>query len=228
MAREATVTAESGLAEIRAAVEVAQAALADTRMLAPFDGLVVAVHVEKGESLMVGAPVLDIMDDSHVTVEATVDEADAGRLKQEMPVRVHSDAFPDRAFEGRLTWISPVVAQDLRQNRHLDIEVGLNGDAALLKVGMSTDVEVIVTRRENTLYVPTNAIMRKGDRQQVYVILAGRARLRDLQVGLSNWERSEVLEGLRDGEAVVISLGEKGLKDGVKVRTPGVDGRMAQ
>ena len=63
--------------------------------------------------------------------------------------------------------------------------------------------------------------MRRGEIQQVYVLSAGRARLRTIQTGLSNWDRTEITKGLRQGESVVVSLEAKGLKDGVQVRRIG-------
>jgi HlyD family secretion protein len=138
-----------------------------------------------------------------------------------MPVRVNCDAYPNEPFMGSLMWISQVVERDLRQNRHLEVEVGLDGVSPRLKVGMSADIEIIVQKREDVLFVPTNTVMRKGEVQQVYVLVAGRARLRTIQTGLSNWERTEVTRGLRRGESVVVSLEQKGLRDGVQVKRAG-------
>jgi HlyD family secretion protein len=190
--QETVATAQANLAQLKAAVDLAGASLEETRIRASFDGLVTDVHVETGESLVMGAPVVDLVDDSGITVEAAVDEADAGRIKMGMPVRVTCDAYPDEPFPGSLMWVSQVVERDLRQNRHLKVEVG-----------------------------PTNVVMRRGDIQQVYVLTAGRARLRTIQTGLSNWERTEITGGLRRGESVVVSLEAKGLKDGVQVRRQG-------
>jgi HlyD family secretion protein len=221
VSQETVATAEANLAQLKAAVDLAAASLEESRIRAPFDGLITEVHVERGESLVMGAPVLEQVDDSGITVEAAVDEADAGRIKVGMPVRVNCDAYPDEPFMGSLMWISQVVDRDLRQNRHLRVEVGLDGASPRLKVGMSADIEILVQKREDVLFVPTNAVMRRGEVQQVYVLTAGRARLRTIQVGLSNWERTEVKKGLRQGESVVVSLEKKGLEDGVLVRRVG-------
>ena len=221
VSQETVATAQANLAQLKAAVDLSLASLEETRIRAPFDGLITDVHVESGESLVIGAPVVDLVDDSGITVEAAVDEADAGRIKVGMPVRVTCDAYPDEPFPGSLMWVSQVVERDLRQNRHLQVEVGLDGASPRLKVGMSADIEIVVRKREEVLYVPTNTVMRHGDIQQVYVLTAGRARLRTIQTGLSNWERTEVTGGLRRGELVVVSLETKGLKDGVQVRRHG-------
>lgn len=219
--QETVSTAEANLAQLKAAVDLSLASLEETRIRAPFDGLVTEVHVERGESLVMGAPVLDQVDDSGITVEAAVDEADAGRIKVGMPVRVNCDAYPDEPFMGNLMWISQVVERDLRQNRHLQVEVGLDGASPKLKVGMSADIEIVVQKLDDVLFVPTNVVMRRSEVQQVYVLSAGRAHLRTIQTGLSNWERTEVTQGLRQGESVVVSLETKGLKDGVRVRRAG-------
>jgi HlyD family secretion protein len=227
VSQETVATAQANLAQLKAAVDLALASLEETRIRASFDGLVTDVKVESGESLVIGAPVVDLVDDSGITVEAAVDEADAGRIKVGMPVRVTCDAYPDEPFLGSLMWVSQVVERDLRQNRHLQVEVGLDGVSQKLKVGMSADIEILVQKREDVLFIPTNAVMRRGDIQQIYVLNAGRARLRTVQTGLSNWERTEITKGLHPGESVVISLEAKGLKDGVLVRRQG-QGRSEQ
>jgi HlyD family secretion protein len=221
VSQETVSTAQANLAQLKAAVDLALASLEETRIRASFDGLITGVHVESGESLVMGAPVVDLVDDSGITVEAAVDEADAGRIKVGMPVRVTCDAFPDEPFFGSLMWVSQVVERDLRQNRHLQVEVGLDGASPKLKVGMSADIEILVQKREDVLFVPTNVVMRRGEVHQVYVLTAGRARLRTIQTGLSNWERTEVTGGLHRGETVVVSLEAKGLKDGVQVHRQG-------
>jgi HlyD family secretion protein len=221
VASEGVLTSEANLAQLKASVDLSMAALEESRIRAPFAGMVVRVHVEKGESLVVGSPVLDLVDDSIKTVVASVDEADAGRLKTGMPVRVECDSFPGRNFEGNLAWIAPVVLKDARQNRHLEVEVGLDGNASLLKVGMSADIEIVIQSAENVLFVPTNSIMRRGEVSQVYVLEGGFARLRSIKTGMTNWDRTQVLDGLREGDHVIVSLETRGLKDGVRVRASG-------
>ncbi|HUU00280.1 MAG TPA: efflux RND transporter periplasmic adaptor subunit [Myxococcota bacterium] len=226
LAKETVTAAEANLAQLKAALDLTVDALDETRISAPFSGRIVSVHIERGESLMVGAPVMDIVDDSGITVVASVDEADAGRLREGMPVRVDCDAYPGRHFIGRLDYIAPVVLKDLRQNRHLEVEVSLPDDTSLLKVGMSADIEIVVKKATDVLNVPTNAVMRKGQVEQVYILQNGCARLRDIKTGMNNWEWTQVVEGLTEGERVIVSLETKGLANGVRVRMSGVSSRQ--
>ncbi|MBW1809621.1 MAG: efflux RND transporter periplasmic adaptor subunit [Deltaproteobacteria bacterium] len=221
VAHESMSTVEANLAQLRASIDLALAALEESRIRAPFSGTVTKVHVEMGESVMIGAPILDLVDDSTITVVASVDEADAGRLKKGMPVRVECDAYPDTKFAGELIWIAEVVIRDVRQNRHFEVEVGLDGQASKMKVGMAADIEIIIESAKQVLFVPSNTIMRRGDLQQVYVVEGGQASLRTIKTGLSNWERTQVVEGLQEGDRVIVSLEVKGLKDGAKVHISG-------
>jgi HlyD family secretion protein len=221
VALESMSTAEANLAQLRASIDLAQAALEESRIRAPFSGTITKIHVEMGESVMIGAPILDLVDDSKITVVASVDEADAGRLKKGMPVRVECDAYPETKFIGELIWIAEVVIRDVRQNRHFEVEVGLDSQATKMKVGMAADIEIIVQSAKQVLFVPSNTIMRRGDLQQVYVVEGGQASLRNIKTGLSNWERTQVVEGLQEGDRVIVSLEVKGLKDGAKVHISG-------
>lgn len=221
LAKEAVAAAEANVAQLQASVELAHKALEDARIRAPFAGLVTQVHVELGEVISPANPLLELVDDSRLTVAAPVDEADIGKLNTGMPVRIEADAFRGRSFAGELAYISPVVLEDMRQNRSLQVEVGLDGAAAQFKVGMSADIEIVTDRRQDVLWVPTAAVMRRADRRQVYVLNGDRAQLRDIQCGLTNWDRTEVREGLREGERVIISLEVDGLGDGVRVHPAG-------
>jgi len=221
---EAVASTEANLVQLRAALDVAQSALDETRLRAPFGGLVAEVHAELGDAANPATPLLELVDDSALRVEASIDEADVGKLALGQPVRVVTDAFPGEPFQGKLVYISPLVLRDLRQNRQLTVEVELDATAARLKVGMSADLEIIVERRDEVLYVHTSAVMRLGEAQRVYAVRGGRARLVTFTAGVGNWERTEVQSGLQEGERVVINLEAPGLADGVRVRLAGALG----
>ncbi|MBW2704188.1 MAG: efflux RND transporter periplasmic adaptor subunit [Deltaproteobacteria bacterium] len=219
-ASEAVQASLANMEQLKAALDVTRAALAETRIKAPFDALVSQVHVELGEAVNPATPLIDLVDDSSIRVEAPVDEADVGRLKLGMPVRVQTDVHANKPLTGTLSYISPVVIKDLRQNRQLNVEVALDvALAPMLKVGMSADIEIVVDRKPDVLFVPTAAVMRAGDQRQVYVVLGGKAEMRDIRIGLTNWERTEVVEGLRKGETIIINLDAESLAHGVPVRT---------
>jgi HlyD family secretion protein len=102
-----------------------------------------------------------------------------------------------------------------KQSRTVDVEVSFThpDDFALLLAGYSADIEVILDVRPNVVRVPTEAVMAD---QHVYVFHAvqGKIERRPIRSGLSNWDQTEVLEGLKPEEQVVVNIDVPDLKDG--------------
>jgi len=205
----------------RAAVAVAQAELDKTTLRAPFDGIVAEVPVQLGEwatpsvPLVVAPDVVDVIDPTSIYVAAPMDEVDSARLAVGLLARVTLDAFPGRAFAGRVVRIAPYVLDLESQNRTVEIEVELDDAAfgARLLPGTSADVEVVLQVREDCLRVPTGALLEGG---RVLVLEDGRLVERTLTTGLRNWDWTEVLGGIVEGEAVVTNLDQADVRAGVE------------
>jgi HlyD family secretion protein len=216
---------EASRSEIRraeAAVEVARANLQKTELRAPFDGVVAQLSTEVGEWITPSPPgvpippVIDILDNSHVYVEAPIDETDAGRLTPGLPVRISLDPFPDQTFRGKLTRIAPFVQDIEGQNRTVAVEAEFEDAnfARSLLPGTSADVEVILRVQESVLRIPTYALM---EGNKVLVVEKGKLVSRPVKTGLRNWEFAEVREGLKAGELVALSLDQAQVTEGAEV-----------
>lgn len=218
--------ADGQRAQAEAAVQVARVQRARADLLAPFDGLITEVNVNVGDSMTPGAPVFEIVDDSRLHVDATVDEADAARVRLGQVAALRLDALPGRAFAGKVTRVDPVVKRDLKGARTLTVEVEVAAaeaaQAAGLKPGMSANVDIIVAEKLDVLSVPSNVIVGRGVNRFVYVLRSDprgyRVFRQPVDVGLANWERSEIRSGLAPDAMLVMSLNEKGLDDGVLVQ----------
>lgn len=227
LARADCDVAAAEVARAGAAREVARAELAKTVLSAPFDAIVAEVSVELGEwvtpsvPLMAAPDVIDALDPRSIYVSAPMDEVDSRRLAPGQVARVTLDSLPGRSFPARVTHLAPFVLDREKQNRTVEIEVELD-DAAFastLLPGTSADVEVIEEVRERVLRIPTNALLEGG---RVLVMEQGRARTRRLELGVRNWDWSEVTAGLAEGERVVTSLEREGVVDGARlVEEPG-------
>ena len=201
-----------------------QAAQADkdrTVLRAPFAGIVAEVNGEVGEYLTPSPPgiptlpAVDLIDDSCLYVSAPIDEVDAAHLKVGMKGRVTLDAYRGRHFPGRVRRIAPYVLAVEKQARTVEVEVEFDtpGDAKNLLVGYSADIEIVLGQHDKVVRVPTPAVM-PGNR--VLVLGAdGVLQERKIEVGLSNWEYTEVKSGLSRGDLVVTSLEREGVKAGV-------------
>ncbi len=211
--------AEEKVSESR--VQVAEAALEQTLLTAPFDGIVAEINGEIGEFVTpspVGIPTppaVDVVDMSCVYVSAPIDEVDAPRIRTGMEARISLDAFPDRIFRGHVRRVASYVLEVARQARTVEVEAAFDRpeESRHMLPGYSADVEVIVAEREKVLRVPTEAIL-EGDK--VLVFREGEPlEQRRIEIGLSNWEWSEVVSGLREGEQVVVSVDREGVEAGV-------------
>ncbi len=216
-ARAALEAAVAREAAAQASIRLARTALANLAIVAPFDGVVSQRFVEVGEMLALGQPALEVLNPRRLYVSAPLDEMDIARVKVGLPVRVTLDPFPGRSWQGAVTRVAPFVNDVVQQNRTLEVEVDLvlGKDGPLPKPGTSADVEIILDRHDGVLRVPSFAVI---EGRRALVIEKGRAVARDVQVGLRNWEWTEVTGGLREGETVVTSLDQAGVKAGAAVR----------
>jgi HlyD family secretion protein len=86
-----------------------------------------------------------------------------------------------------------------------------------LKVGMSADIEIVTSEKNDTLYVTTFAVMEKDRNKIVYTVQDGKLNERPVKIGISNWDFTEIIEGIREGEQIVIPSEVKKIKNGVPV-----------
>ena len=209
----------------RARVGVAEATLEKTRLIAPFDGVVAEINGELNEYVtpspigIATPPAIDLIDNDCFYLTAPIDEVDVAEIGVGQTARVTLDAFGDRRFEGRVRRIADYVLDLEKQARTVDVEVEFLDpeDVEQLLAGYSADVEIILDVRRDTLRIPTEALV---DRRYVYRF-DPQTRLiarRDVETGTANWDHTEILEGLSEGELVVTSVDREGLADGVEAR----------
>jgi HlyD family secretion protein len=204
-----------------ARLAVARANLERTRLLAPFDGVIAEINGELFEYVTpspVGVPIppaVDIIDNACFYVTAPIDEVDAGGIRVGMTARITMDAFANRSFNGKVRRIADYVLDLEKQARTVDVEVVFSkpGDIKYLLAGYSADIEVILDVRNDVVRVPTEAVM---EGRKVYVFLPDKNKVvkREIRAGLSNWDQTEVLDGLGPDELVVVNVDNPGLKDG--------------
>jgi HlyD family secretion protein len=214
--------AQAGEQSARAGAELARHELAKTVLRAPFDGIVAEVGIEVGEwttpspPALPVPPVIDILDPTSIYVSAPMDEVDSGRIRLGMPARLTVDSIPGKSFPGRVTRVAPYVVDLEEQNRTVEIEAEFE-DAALaatLLPGTSADVEVILDGRDDVLRIPTSALLASGG---VLIVEGSRLAERAAEIGLRNWDQTEIRAGLDAGDRVVTSLDRAEVKAGARV-----------
>ena len=223
-AAEAACRAAASAADrATSAVALAKAELDKTVLLAPFDGIVADTFIEEGEwttpspPALPIPPILDLIDTRSIYVSAPMDEVDSGRIRKGQAARITVDSQPGKIFAARIVEVAPYVMDRLEQNRTVEIELELDDPAVAgtLLPGTSADAEVVLSARDDVLRVPTSALLEGGE-----VLVLERERLveRTLQIGLRNWDMTEVASGLQAGERVVVSLDRPEVKAGARAR----------
>ena len=152
---------------------------------------------------MSGAPLFRINGLGTVWVNAEVRESDAGAVQVGSAVEARTAALPGKVFKGKVEYIYPRLET---QTRTVRARLSFDNPGVQLKPGMFAEVSLFGRTREGTLLVPTEAVIRTGERS--VVILAegeGRFRPANVKVGDDREGQTEILSGLKEGEEVVVS-----------------------
>jgi HlyD family secretion protein len=165
-------------------------------------------------------PVLDLIDMRNIYISAPMDEVDSARINRGQPARVTVDSHPGEDFAAHVVEVAPYVVDRLEQNRTVEIELELDDEAvaATLLPGTSADVEVILSARQGVLRVPTPALLEGG---KVLLLEDERLVERAVDLGLRNWDFTEVNGGLDPGARVVLSLDRPEVVAGARAREIG-------
>ncbi len=222
--RAACDAARADVNQAQARVKVTQVEQNRTVLVAPFDGIVADIVGELGEYTtpsppgVATPPAIDLIDDSCLYIEAPMDEVDAPKIHIGQAARVSLDALPNQPLKGHVKRVAPYVVAVEKQARTVDVEVSLDHpeDGKKLLVGYSADVEIVLESRDDTLRVPTTALL-EGNKVLVYQPAKQMLEERAIKTGITNWEYTEVLEGLKAGDRIVTSLEREGVKAGIKV-----------
>ena len=169
----------------------------------PVSGIVTEKKAVQGMRFMPGDTLYQISDLSSIWVIADVFEQDIGLVQSGAKAKVRIDAYPDKVFEGKVAYAYPTLKTETRT---MQVRVELPNPGLLLKPGMFAQVEVAAPVRNNTVTVPVSAVIDSGTRRIVLVQLKeGRFDPREVKLGARSDDYVEVLDGVRDGELVVVA-----------------------
>lgn len=208
----------------QANLDINNVLLEETYLRAPFAGIVAKINGEIGEYVtpsppgVATPPAVDLIDYSCLYVTAPIDEVDAGELHQGLRARISLDAFRSETFAGILDRVAPYVLDLEKQARTVEIDVVFEDPAVRerLLVGYSADIDIILETHADVLRVPTEAVM-EDDQVYRYNRASGTLELVSIDVGLRNWNFTEVTDKLQAGDEIVLSLDVPDLADGLEV-----------
>jgi RND family efflux transporter MFP subunit len=197
----------------KARVTVAQKALADTVVRAPFTGAVGERFVSVGDYVTRGARIASVVRIDPLRVELTVPEQYVSVVAVGRAVTFEVDAYPKETFTGQVRFVSPAVTASTRA---LTIEAIVPNATGRLKPGFFATAQIEESEKRPGILVPLTAIRTVAGTARVFVIVNDRAEERIVMTGQAVGEQVEIAGGVKAGERVAAS-GVAGLVDGVKV-----------
>lgn len=169
----------------------------------PVSGIVTEKKAVQGMRFMPGEMLYQVADLSRVWVIADIFEQDIGLIKTGANAKVRINAYPEKMFEGKIAYVYPTLNA---ATRTVPVRIELANPDNLLKPAMFAQVELPVGGKGKVLAVPDSAVIDSGTRQIVLVQLQeGRFEPREVRLGARSENYIEVLEGVREGEDVVVA-----------------------
>ncbi len=207
---EAEITAaKTAHTQATIALELAQKRLRDATIEAPIAGIVSQRFLDVGGMAVPTAPIFEIVNIDTVKATADVIESHLSelRLNQEASIRIDG---VKTTLTGTVIYISPTLHA---MQRTAKIELRIDNPAGILKPGMFAKITMPVDVRENTILIPRISLIEdvESRTQNVFVVEAGKSKLRPVEIGLARGAEVEILKGLQEGESVIIA-GQHALK----------------
>jgi membrane fusion protein (multidrug efflux system) len=215
--------AENNLRVAEAAVQLADAKLAKTRIVAPFSGIIGLRSVSRGDYVKEGQDIVNLESIDPLKVDFRVPEIYLRQVQVGQALQVSLDALREATYEGRVFAINPLVDA---AGRSIVIRAQVKNQDAALRPGMFARVRLITSDSQDTLVVPEQVIVPQGDEQYVFRVQDGKAVRVKVVVGQRREGQVEIVSGLTAGD-VVVSAGQLKLRDGVPVTILDANGAAA-
>ena len=210
------IAARSALAQAQANVSVAGKRLFDTKLYAPFTGIISAKLIDRGASAAPGMPAFTILKTDQVYAKAPITESDISKLTIGKEVLVFVPALND-SLKGKVTIINP---QADNSSRTYSVKVRLNNSGKKLLPGMLAEMQVFTGNQQQNILIPASSIVRDAD-DLTYVFVATQQnkaiRRRVTTTGVTTNNEVIVQSGLHTGDRLIVN-GQTRLEDGSSIQ----------
>ncbi len=216
---EAAITeGQKELVSAQKTLEYHRARLLDTKIHAPFDGLVVRRSRESGDVVVPGSSILTLISTDELWISAWVDETEMARLQPEQSARVVFRSEAEKTYPGTVVRLGREAD---RETREFIVDVSVLELPANWAVGQRAEVFIQIEQKEDVLMLPARLIIKRNDDIGVFVDVDGITTWKPISLGVQSQEMVEVLDGLTSGDSVVTPNNSTTvLTDGRRVVTP--------
>jgi RND family efflux transporter MFP subunit len=199
--QEEVMAAVKGLTQAEIDAKIAQMELERTKIRAPFAGIISDIKVSPQENISAGRELFTLVDISRIKVQAKVLESEIGKMKVGYEAALRFSAYPGKTFKGHVEAVSPIINPE---DRTCAVHIAVENPQEEIKPGMHAEVEIAADIYKDRLLVPQEAVLVRGGRKLVFAVEEGLAKWRYIEVGLENKDYAEVLDGVKEGEMVIV------------------------
>lgn len=203
---------KSGLESKEADVQTKKVALEQKTIRAPFAGVLGVFNVTQGEYITAGQALVSLVDKQQLKVQYTIPQKYLSRLQLGQMIDVNSDSYPNKIFNGEVSFISPTIDDDTGS---VTVQATIDNSENLLSPGMFVTINQIIQEDPNALIIPEQAVV--ASLQGSYVFVIKNSVAKSVKITLGHRREGYVqVHGLTLGEEIVIA-GQQKLDDGTPV-----------
>lgn len=206
--------AENNFKVAKASVQLAEARLAKTEIVAPFSGTIGLRLVSVGDYVKEGADLVNLEAIDPLKVDFRVPETYLRQVQPGQSMQISLDALPGKTYTGKVLALNPLVDA---AGRSIVIRAQVANQDTTLRPGMFARVRLITNEQANALVVPEQALVPQGTEQYVFRIVDGKTARVKVEVGQRRDSLVEILRGLDEGD-LVVTAGQLKVRDGTPVR----------
>lgn len=184
-------------------------------VVAPISGTITSLPLTVGTSVTTSTAVAQIGDITELQIKANVPERDIAVLKNDLKADVSLVAYKGETFKAHVIRVSPIVDETSRSK---EIYLAFDSEDSRINAGMYSKVKLYTTVHSNAIVIPYDSVTTQDDKNFVYIVNDDETvSVRNITIGVNVDGNAEVLEGLSDGEKIVVS-GIQSLQDGSKIK----------
>jgi HlyD family secretion protein len=193
---------EAAVSQAQAAVSSLEASLNKSIIRAPFGGIITLQDAKIGATVSAGETLVSIISQNEMYIEASISEIHIGKIAVGNPASIIFDAFPDEEFSGKVSYIEPgdVLIDGIVNYK---IRVSLKNPDPRVKSGLTANLKIQTSKKENVLAIPLYAVIKENDQNFVNKMVGNEIQKIPVNLGISgNNGLAEILSGLGEGDTV--------------------------
>lgn len=201
---------------LRARIAALEAQLNKAQVRSKVSGTILTRNVEVGDLVQPGQSLFTIALDGKTEIRVPLDERNLSRLALQQPAVAIADAYPDKPFPVRISFIAPSIDP---QRGTVEVRLSVDPVPDFLRQDMTVSVNIETDQRAKALVIPNDALANvEEDSAEVLLLRDGKTQRQAVKLGLRGLSASEVLSGLSAGDEILVDA-TVSLADGKRVRT---------